>query len=60
MLFSGLTEEIGKPHEYEKNMEDEGYFSKIFDLKIPIHETNELRGKEDLLTSLNECQQGSD
>jgi len=50
-----LTEEIGKPREYEKNIEDDGYFQKLFDLKIPVHETNELRGQEELLIGIPEC-----
>jgi len=47
LLYSGLTEEIGKPREFEKNLEDCDYFNKVFDLRIPLHETNELRHKID-------------
>ena len=44
LIYTGLTEEIGKPREFEKNLEDESYFQKCFDIKIPIYETTELRG----------------
>jgi hypothetical protein len=47
LIYTGLTEEIGKPREFEKNLEDESYFLKGFDIKIPIYETTELRGQED-------------
>ena len=26
LVYTGLTEEIGKPREFEKNLEDEAYF----------------------------------
>jgi hypothetical protein len=41
-VFTGLTKEIGQPHEYEKNVLDPSYFDKNNDISIPQDETNEL------------------
>jgi hypothetical protein len=45
MLYTGLTEIIGNPREYEKNQEEPQYFERDHDLSIPLGETNEHRNK---------------
>ncbi len=39
LLFTGLTEEIGQPRDYDQNLEDPSYFERETDLTIPIQET---------------------
>ena len=41
LVYTGLTDQIGKPREYEKNLEEPCWFDKDFDLAIPLSETNE-------------------
>lgn len=40
LLFTGLTEIIGMPREYERNLDELSYFEKNHCLKIPLQETN--------------------
>ena len=48
LLFTGLTREIGKPREYERNQqeaeeekEEDSYFDKDIDISIPVQETEQ-------------------
>ena len=43
LVYTGLTDQIGKPREYEKNLEEPFWFDKDIDLAIPLAETNEHR-----------------
>jgi hypothetical protein len=36
LIYTGLTEEIGKPHEYERNLDEPNYFEREQDLLIPL------------------------
>ena len=41
-MYTGLTKILGKPREFEKNLEDTSYFEKEeVDISIPVDETSE-------------------
>lgn len=54
MIYTGLTEVIGKPREYEKNLEECNYFERDHDLSIPLAETNEFRNKLEPFLPIND------
>lgn len=39
LVYTGLTRQVGKARELEKNMEELAYFNSDINLSIPIEET---------------------
>lgn len=49
-LYTGLSEVIGQPREYERNQEEPSFFDRNLDLSIPLSETNEYRTNENTIS----------
>lgn len=41
LIYTGLTKILGKPREFEKNLEETEYFDSDINVSVPIEETKE-------------------